>query len=71
MTPSSQQAILGKLASICELSSGLRFGQLMAHLGFLSEDMFDRTLWDIDDDQLLQVLERHTAELTQRQSNVA
>jgi hypothetical protein len=30
-----------------------------------------RTLWDVDDEQLLQVIERHAAELSSRQSNVA
>jgi len=53
------------------LSPDIRFGQLMDHLGFLAEDMFNRNLSDIDDDELLRVLARHEAELTQRQSNVA
>lgn len=71
MIPTTQQDILRKLSSICELSPEIRFGQLMDHLGFLAEDMFDRGLSDIDDDQLLRVVSRHEAELAQRQSNVA
>ncbi len=71
MTTTTQQEILRKLASICELSPGVRFGQLTAHLEFLAQDMFDQGFGDIEDDKLLRVLERHEAELTRRQTNVA
>jgi len=71
MTSQTQQEILRKLGSLCELSPGVRLGQLFANLGFLAEDMFDRGLWDIDDEQLLQVIERHATDLGSRQSNVA
>ena len=71
MIPQIQQDILRRLTTLCELSPGVRIGQLVAHLGFLAEDMFDRSLWDINDEQLLQVIDRHAAELASRQSNVA
>jgi hypothetical protein len=71
MKSTVQREILRKLASICELSPDVRLGQLIAHVGFLSEDMFDCGLGDVDDEQLLQVLERHEAELSRRRSNVA
>jgi hypothetical protein len=71
MIPTMQNEILRKFASICELSPDLRVGQIMTHLGFLAEDMFDRSLADVDDDQLLRVLERHENELSRRSSNVA
>ena len=64
-----QQDILRSLAALCKLSPGVRFGQLIANLGFLAEDMSDRTLWDIEDAELLQVIERHRADLSQRQPN--
>jgi len=57
----------GKLARIRELSPDVRFGQLLANLGFLTEDETDRSLWDVDDEQLLQVMEKHLADLSQRQ----
>lgn len=71
MIPAIQRDILRRLTSICERSPGVRFGQLAAHLGFLSEDMFEKGLGDVEDEQLLQVLERHEAELSRRQTNVA
>jgi hypothetical protein len=67
----TQQDILARLAGLCELSPEVRVGQLLAHLGFLAQDMFDRDLWDVDDEQLLQVIQRHGVELASRQSNVA
>ena len=69
MIQSTQQDILRSLAALCELSPGVRFGQLIANLGFLAEDMADRTLWDIEDAELLQVIERHRADLSKRQPN--
>ena len=71
MIPQIQLEILKKLTALCELSPGVRVGQLAAHLGFLAEDMFDQGPWDIDDEQMLRVMERHEAELLSRQSNVA
>ena len=55
------------LAEVCALSPDIRLGQLLAHLGFLGEDQTGRSLWDIDDEQLLAVLYHHRAELTERQ----
>jgi hypothetical protein len=39
----------------------------MAHLGFLGEDQVERSLWDIEDEELLAVLHRHRSELLARQ----
>jgi hypothetical protein len=53
-------ALFGELAS---LAPEVRLGQLMAHLGFLAEDQIERSLWDVEDDELLVVLHRHRSEL--------
>ncbi|MBY0525033.1 MAG: hypothetical protein K2R98_16630 [Gemmataceae bacterium] len=63
--------ILQTLATLWELAPDVRFGQLIAHLGFLANDMGERSLVDIEDEALLQVIERHREELVQRQSHVA
>ena len=57
---------LSVLAELCALSPDVRLGQLLAHLGFLGEDQTGRTLWDIDDEQLLAVLHHHRGELVAR-----
>jgi hypothetical protein len=67
MIQPTQQDILQSLAVLCELSPDVRFGQLLANLGFLAEDLTDRTLGDIEDAELLRVIERHKADLRKRQ----
>ena len=69
MIPATQREVLAVLAEVCELSPDVRLGQLLAHLGFLSEDQTGRSLWEIDDEQLLAVLYHHRAELVGRQSD--
>lgn len=66
MTPATQREALALLAEICELSPDVRVGQLLAHLGFLGEDQTGRSLWDIDDEQLLAVFHHHRSELLAR-----
>jgi len=67
MIPATRSEALAVLAEVCELSPDVRLGQLLAHLGFLGEDQTGRSLWDIDDEQLLAVLYHHRAELVARQ----
>lgn len=67
MIPVTQREALAVLAEVCELSPDIRLGQLFAHLGFLGEDQTGRSLWDLDDEQLLAVLYHHRAELADRQ----
>jgi hypothetical protein len=65
--PPTQREALAVLVEVCEMSPDVRLGQLLAHLGFLGEDQTGRSLWDIDDEQFLDVLYQHRAELTARQ----
>lgn len=69
MTSATQREALAVLAELCELSPDVRLGQLLAHLGFLGEDQTGRSLWDIDDEQLLAVLYHHRSELVARTTN--
>jgi hypothetical protein len=71
MIQNTHQDILQKLSLLCELSPDVRFGQLVAHLGFLAEDMGMRGLGDIEDGEFLGVLEHHRAELLRRESQLA
>jgi hypothetical protein len=67
MSANVRQEALDVLVEVARLAPEVRLGQLMAHLGFLSEDQFDRSLWDVEDDELLAALQRHRAELLARQ----
>lgn len=66
MNSQTRNEALAVLAELCAMSPDIRLGQLFAHLGFLGEDQIGRSLWDIDDEQLLAVLYQHRAELAGR-----
>ncbi len=71
MTPDVRQEALAVLTELAALAPDVRLGQLMAHLGFLGEDQVERSLWDIEDDELLAVLHRHRSELVAREQNTS
>jgi hypothetical protein len=66
MTPAVQHELIEKLAEIQQLSPDVRFGQLLANLGFLVEDQTDQTLREVEDDRLLEVMEKHRIDLARR-----
>jgi hypothetical protein len=66
MSANARQEALAVLAELAALAPEVRLGQFMSHLGFLGEDQVERSLWDIEDDELLAVLQRHRTELLAR-----
>ncbi len=66
MIPTTQHELIEKLVDLHHLSPDIRFGQLLANLGFLVEDQADRPLRDVEVDQLLVVLEKHRVDLARR-----
>ncbi len=68
MIPPVQQALVERLARICELSPDIRFGQMMAMMSVLAEDVSDQSVWDFEDETLLAVLDQHLADLVARGS---
>ena len=71
MIPATQHELIEKLSDLQQLSPDVRFGQLLANLGFLVEDQTDLSLWDIEDSGLLEVMEKHRRDLLRRQSTDA
>lgn len=69
MTLHARQEALEVLVELATLAPEVRLGQLLAHLGFLGEDQVERSLWEIEDDELLAVLHRHRSELLARQQD--
>ncbi|HEX6987244.1 MAG TPA: hypothetical protein VF170_17835 [Planctomycetaceae bacterium] len=68
MTPDARREALTALAELSDAIPEVRIGQLVAHLGFLSEDHGGRGLGDIEDDELLAVIRRHREEVAQLSS---
>lgn len=69
MTPTTQHELIEKLADIHQLSPGVRFGELLANLAFLVEDQTDQTIREIEDDRLLEIMERHRIDLSRRRTD--
>jgi hypothetical protein len=67
----THQEMLKALAELCSLSPDVRFGQLLANLSMLAEDQVERSIWEIEDEQLLAIIEQHRRDLAKRHSNVA
>ena len=67
MIPATQHELIEKLTDLQQLSPDIRFGQLLANLGFLVEDQTDQSLWDVEDVRLLEVMEKHRVDLLRRQ----
>jgi len=58
-----KKSILQTLTDIYELADDVRFGQLMANLSFIGESETDKSVWDIEDEEMLEVLHRHRDDL--------
>jgi hypothetical protein len=69
MTPDVRREALAALAELSDLVPEVRIGQLVVHLGFLSEDEGGRGLGDIEDDELLAVIRRHREEVARLSSD--
>lgn len=65
------QKLLDVLAQLCDRSPGVRFGQLLAHLGFLAEDRGSPGLGEVEDEDLLAAMEQHLDEMSRRQQPIA
>jgi hypothetical protein len=66
MTSALQREALAVLAEVWAMSPDVRFGQLVAHLGFLGEAHLGRGLGYLEDDEMVAILYRHKAELLAR-----
>lgn len=71
MIQSTQQQLLKVLAELCDRSPDVRFGQLLAHLGFLAQDRGSSGLWEVEDQELLAAMQQHLDELSRREQPVA
>ena len=69
MIPALQSELMEKLVDLHQLSPDVRFGQLLANLGFLVEDETDQTLREVEDDRLLEIMERHRVVLARRRAD--
>ena len=66
MISTERQEILRELARLSELTPDVRFGQLIANLAFIAAGPWNETLWDLEDEQLLEAIRKHVVDLSAR-----
>jgi len=69
MIEPTRQEILDRLARLSERAPDMRFGQLIANLAFMAVGPWDQTLWDLEDEQLIEAVRQMEADLSQRAAN--
>ena len=70
MTTNTRTEILDRLAHFTELAPDMRFGQLIANLTFLAAGPWDRSLWELEDEKLLDAIRQFESQLNERLSDV-
>lgn len=66
MNETTRHEILNRLERLGKLAPDLRFGQLIANLAFMAAGPWNETLWDLEDDPLLEAIRQMEADLSQR-----
>jgi hypothetical protein len=61
-----RQEILSRLARLSELAPDMRFGQLIANLAFMAAGPYDETLWNLEDEQLVEAIRQLETDLSKR-----
>jgi hypothetical protein len=67
MIDPTRDEILNRLRRLSELAPDLRFGQMIANLTYMAAGPWDRTLWDLEDEQLVQAIRQFERDLCNRQ----
>ncbi len=71
MIEPTRAEILARLERLSALAPDLRFGQLIANLAFMAAGPWDQTLWDLEDEPLLNAIRQLEADLSRRSADVA
>jgi hypothetical protein len=66
-----REEILQLLVRLSELTPDVRFGQLIANLSYLAVGPTAEAIWDMEDEQLLEAIRHHIAQLSERHAGVA
>ena len=66
MTLDLQSRVLHRLEEIRRMCPEMRLGQVLATIGMLGEDSTGRGLWEIEDDEFSEAVERFASDLSRR-----
>lgn len=66
MIEPTRQELLMRLTRLSELTPDMRFGQLIANLAFMAAGPWDQTLWDVEDERIVDAMRQMENDLSQR-----
>ncbi len=61
MIPETRNQILLLLQELSEKYPDMRFGQLVANISYWAKGPSQGAIWDVEDEEFLQTIERHLA----------
>ncbi|HEV3255749.1 MAG TPA: hypothetical protein VG013_02600 [Gemmataceae bacterium] len=66
-----RQEVLRVLAELSELVPEARLGQMIVNLSYLARGLSNESIWDMEDDELLNVARKHLEEWRARRGAIA
>ena len=66
-----RQEVLQVLAELSEVCPEVRFGQLIANLSYLARGLSNESIWDMEDEELLEAARKHLEQWRARRGVVA
>ena len=71
MSDTVRQELLRVLAELSEVCPEVRLGQLIANLSYLARGLSNESIWDVEDEELLDAARKHLQEWRARRDAVA
>jgi len=71
MIDTARRQLIERLSRLSELAPEIRFGQLIANLAMMAEGPWDETLWNVEDEKLLNAAGELVADLERRHPSAA
>jgi len=71
MIDTARRQLIERLSRLSELAPEIRFGQLIANLTMMAEGPWDETLWNVEDEKLLNAAGELVADLERRHPSAA
>ena len=71
MNSTVRQELTRVLAELSEVCPEVRLGQLIANLSYLARGLSNESIWDVEDEELLEAARKHLQEWRSRRGAVA
>ena len=71
MNSAVRRDLLRVLAELSEVCPEVRLGQLVANLSYLARGLSNESIWDMEDEELLEAAQKHLQEWRARRGAVA